>query len=157
MSENRPPGPAGRRPGATRSRPGKRGGVHVQRSRAELGGADDQWSTNGAYTRTGERIPQTLRSSLGQIPVGRRRSELLPGADAETNLNNPARNSGSDVHSTPNPTPTAHVDDVDKTLARAAEPGAQREYGPSQIDDHMRTAAIREPAGNIVGIYEHKP
>jgi predicted enzyme related to lactoylglutathione lyase len=50
----------------------------------------------------------------------------------------------------------AHVPDVEKTFARAEQLGGKREYGPNQIDDHMRTGAIRDPAGNVVGIYEHK-
>jgi uncharacterized protein len=49
----------------------------------------------------------------------------------------------------------AHVADVERTLARAQELGGAREYGPNQVDDHMRTGAIRDPAGNVVGIYEH--
>jgi predicted enzyme related to lactoylglutathione lyase len=49
----------------------------------------------------------------------------------------------------------AHVPDIDATLARAVELGGQRVYGPNVVDDHMRTGAIRDPAGNIFGVYEH--
>src|SRR5437763_436038 len=49
----------------------------------------------------------------------------------------------------------AHVPNVDTVLARAEQLGGKREYGPNQVDDHMRTAAIRDPAGNVVGLYEH--
>jgi hypothetical protein len=42
-------------------------------------------------------------------------------------------------------------------LARAVELGGSREYGPMNIDDHMRTGALRDPAGNIFGIYHHPP
>jgi uncharacterized protein len=50
----------------------------------------------------------------------------------------------------------AHVPDIDQALARAEQLGGKREYGPNQVDDHMRSGAIRDPAGNIVGVYEHK-
>src|SRR5262249_32611899 len=38
----------------------------------------------------------------------------------------------------------AHVADLDKTFSRAEELGGKREYGPNQVDDHMRTGAIRD-------------
>jgi len=50
----------------------------------------------------------------------------------------------------------AHVPDVAATLARAEQLGGRREYGPNQVDDHMRTGALRDPAGNVIGIYEHQ-
>jgi len=50
----------------------------------------------------------------------------------------------------------AHVPDVDVTINRSQGLGGMREYGPNQVDDHMGTAAILDPAGNVVGIYEHK-
>jgi predicted enzyme related to lactoylglutathione lyase len=49
----------------------------------------------------------------------------------------------------------AHVPDVDAVLTRAEELGGERVYGPNAVDDHMRTAAIRDPAGNVFGVYEH--
>ena len=50
----------------------------------------------------------------------------------------------------------ANVPDVEETLARAEQLGGRREYGPNQVDDHMRTGALRDPAGNVFGVYEHK-
>jgi predicted enzyme related to lactoylglutathione lyase len=51
----------------------------------------------------------------------------------------------------------AHVPDVAAALARAEELGGSRVYGPDQVDDHMRTGAFRDPAGNLFGVYEHPP
>ena len=50
----------------------------------------------------------------------------------------------------------ANVADIDATLARAEGLGATRLYGPNEVDDHMRTAAIRDPAGNAFGVYHHR-
>jgi hypothetical protein len=30
-------------------------------------------------------------------------------------------------------------------------------HGPVAVDDHMQTGALRDPAGNIVGVYHHQP
>ena len=49
----------------------------------------------------------------------------------------------------------ANVEDVEQTLARAEELGGKREYGPVDIDDHMQTGAIRDPAGSLFGVYHH--
>lgn len=51
----------------------------------------------------------------------------------------------------------AQVDDVEATLSRAEELGGTREYGPNDVDDHMQTGAIRDPAGNVFGVYHHAP
>lgn len=51
----------------------------------------------------------------------------------------------------------AHVDDVERYLARAEELGGTREYGPIDVDDHMQSGAVRDPAGNLFGIYHHAP
>jgi len=51
----------------------------------------------------------------------------------------------------------ASVDDVERCLARAGELGGKREYGPMDVDDHMQTGAIRDPAGNLFGVYHHAP
>ena len=32
-----------------------------------------------------------------------------------------------------------------------------REYGPVPVDDHMQTGALRDPAGNVFGVYHHAP
>jgi predicted enzyme related to lactoylglutathione lyase len=48
----------------------------------------------------------------------------------------------------------ASVPDVERTLARAEELGAQRVYGPMAVGEQMRTGALRDPAGNVFGIYE---
>jgi predicted enzyme related to lactoylglutathione lyase len=49
----------------------------------------------------------------------------------------------------------AKVPDVEATLAKAESLGASRVYGPNQVDDHTRTGAFRDPAGNVFGVYEH--
>jgi uncharacterized protein len=51
----------------------------------------------------------------------------------------------------------ASVGDVEAVLARAVELGGAREYGPVAVDDHMQTGALRDPAGNVVGVYHHPP
>jgi predicted enzyme related to lactoylglutathione lyase len=49
----------------------------------------------------------------------------------------------------------AKVPDVEQVLARAQQLGGSRIYGPLAIDDHMRTGALRDPAGNVFGVYQH--
>ena len=49
----------------------------------------------------------------------------------------------------------ANVPDVEAALARAERLGGSRVYGPQQVDEHMRTGALRDPAGNVFGVYEH--
>jgi uncharacterized protein len=51
----------------------------------------------------------------------------------------------------------ANVPDVEKTLARAEQLGGTRVYGPTQVDDHTETGALRDPAGNVFGVYHHPP
>jgi predicted enzyme related to lactoylglutathione lyase len=51
----------------------------------------------------------------------------------------------------------ANVGDVEAVLARAVELGGSREYGPLAVDDHMQTGALRDPAGNVFGVYHHPP
>jgi len=51
----------------------------------------------------------------------------------------------------------ANVADVEKTLARAEELGGSRVYGPHDVDDHMQTGALRDPAENVFGVYHHAP
>jgi uncharacterized protein len=51
----------------------------------------------------------------------------------------------------------ASVTDVGAALARAEELGGSREYGPTAVDDHMQTGALRDPAGNVFGVYHHAP
>jgi predicted enzyme related to lactoylglutathione lyase len=51
----------------------------------------------------------------------------------------------------------ARVPDVAAALARAVELGGTREYGPDAVDDHMQTGAVRDPAGNVFGVYSHVP
>ncbi len=53
----------------------------------------------------------------------------------------------------PSATVYARVPDVDAALARAMELGGTREYGPNAVNDHMQTAALRDPAGNVFGLY----
>jgi len=50
----------------------------------------------------------------------------------------------------------ANVPDVEQTLARAGQLGATRVYGPMAVDDHMQTGALRDPAGNVFGVYHHE-
>jgi predicted enzyme related to lactoylglutathione lyase len=49
----------------------------------------------------------------------------------------------------------ANVPDVEATLAKAEKLGGGRVYGPNPVDDHMKTGALRDPAGNVFGVYEH--
>lgn len=51
----------------------------------------------------------------------------------------------------------ANVPDVEAVLARAVQLGGTREFGPLAVDDHMQTGALRDPAGNLFGIYHHPP
>jgi uncharacterized protein len=51
----------------------------------------------------------------------------------------------------------AAVADVAAALVRAEELGGSREYGPTAVDDHMQTGALRDPAGNVFGVYHHAP
>lgn len=49
----------------------------------------------------------------------------------------------------------AKVPDVEAALSRAEALGGARVYGPTPVDDHMQTGALRDPAGNVFGVYEH--
>jgi uncharacterized protein len=49
----------------------------------------------------------------------------------------------------------ARVPDVEAVLAKAETLGGSRELGPVAVDDHMQTGALRDPAGNIFGVYSH--
>jgi uncharacterized protein len=49
----------------------------------------------------------------------------------------------------------ANVPDVEAVLSKAETLGGSRVYGPDRVDDHMRTGALRDPAGNVFGVYEH--
>jgi uncharacterized protein len=49
----------------------------------------------------------------------------------------------------------ANVPDVEQALARAERLGGSRIYGPLAVDDHMQTGALRDPAGNVFGVYHH--
>jgi len=51
----------------------------------------------------------------------------------------------------------ASVPDVEAVLSRAVDLGGTREYGPNPVDDHMQTGALRDPAGNVFGVYHHAP
>lgn len=59
----------------------------------------------------------------------------------------------------PGPWVTVYVSvpDVAAVLARAAELGGSRVHGPAPVDDHLQTGALRDPAGNIVGVYHRAP
>jgi len=47
----------------------------------------------------------------------------------------------------------ASVADVEQTLAKAEQLGGSRVYGPQAVDEQMQTGAIRDPAGNVFGVY----
>jgi uncharacterized protein len=49
----------------------------------------------------------------------------------------------------------ANVPDVETVLSKAETLGGSRVYGPDRVDDHMQTGALRDPAGNVFGVYEH--
>lgn len=49
----------------------------------------------------------------------------------------------------------ANVGDVEAVLTHAIELGGTREYGPVAVDDHMQTGVLRDPAGNVFGVYHH--
>jgi len=51
----------------------------------------------------------------------------------------------------------ASVADVAAVLTRAAQLGGSRVHGPTAVDDHMQTGALRDPAGNVFGVYHHAP
>jgi uncharacterized protein len=51
----------------------------------------------------------------------------------------------------------ASVEDVAATLAAAAQLGGSAAHGPVAVDDHMQTGALRDPAGNVLGVYHHRP
>jgi hypothetical protein len=51
----------------------------------------------------------------------------------------------------------ARVPDVAAVLAKAIELGGSRVRGPDAVDDHMQTGVLRDPAGNIVGVYQRAP
>ena len=51
----------------------------------------------------------------------------------------------------------ARVLDVEAALTTAVELGGAREVGPIVVDDHMQTGALRDPAGNVFGVYSHVP
>jgi predicted enzyme related to lactoylglutathione lyase len=50
----------------------------------------------------------------------------------------------------------ASVPDVEAVLSKAEALGGSRVYGPNAVDDHMKTGALRDPAGNVFGVYEHR-
>jgi len=51
----------------------------------------------------------------------------------------------------------ARVPDVEAALARAERLGGSRVYGPNQVADHTYTGALRDPSGNVFGVYAPRP
>jgi predicted enzyme related to lactoylglutathione lyase len=49
----------------------------------------------------------------------------------------------------------AKVPVVEEALAKAESLGGRRVYGPVDVDDHMQTGALADPAGNVFGVYSH--
>lgn len=47
----------------------------------------------------------------------------------------------------------ASVTDVAATLAGAARLGGSRVHGPVPIGEHLESGALRDPAGNVLGVY----
>jgi predicted enzyme related to lactoylglutathione lyase len=50
----------------------------------------------------------------------------------------------------------ASVRDVEAVLRRAEQLGGSRVYGPNQVGEDMQTGALRDPAGNIFGVYHRE-
>lgn len=51
----------------------------------------------------------------------------------------------------------ASVPDVAAILAAATRLGGTALHGPVAVDDHMQTGALRDPVGNVFGVYHHAP
>lgn len=51
----------------------------------------------------------------------------------------------------------ASVSNVAATLEAAAQLGGSAVHGPVTVDNHMETGALRDPAGNVFGVYRHGP
>jgi predicted enzyme related to lactoylglutathione lyase len=49
----------------------------------------------------------------------------------------------------------ASVPDVAEALDRAQELGGSRVKGPVAVGDHTQRGALRDPAGNVFGVYHH--
>ena len=49
----------------------------------------------------------------------------------------------------------ASVPDVAEALDRAEELGGSRAHGPVAVGDHTESGALRDPAGNVFGVYHH--
>jgi uncharacterized protein len=47
----------------------------------------------------------------------------------------------------------AKVADVGAAMARAEELGGEKVYGPNDVMEGLRSGAIRDPAGNVFGVY----
>ena len=48
----------------------------------------------------------------------------------------------------------ASVSDIDASLKRAEELGGRKVYGPNSVGEGMLTAAFKDPAGNVFGLYQ---
>jgi len=75
----------------------------------------------------------------------------------DTRTDRGIRGSIGSGESGPRATVYARVPDVAATLDRAEELGGSRAQEPAAVDDHMQTGALRDPAGNMVGVYHHGP
>jgi predicted enzyme related to lactoylglutathione lyase len=48
----------------------------------------------------------------------------------------------------------ARVPDVEQALGLAEKLGGSRVYGPNPVGENMQTGALRDPAGNVFGVYQ---
>lgn len=48
----------------------------------------------------------------------------------------------------------AHVDSISNLMMKAQELRSPEQFGPFELGDGSRTAKVRDPAGNLLGLYE---
>jgi uncharacterized protein len=84
-------------------------------------------------------------------------SERARSGTVDTGTNRGIRGSIGAGDPGPWATVYASVPDVPATLAAAAELGGSAVHGPVAVDDNVETGALRDPAGNVLGVYHHRP
>ncbi len=50
----------------------------------------------------------------------------------------------------------ASVPDIEAAFAKAEQLGGQKLYGPNDVGESTLTGAIKDPAGNVFGLYSHR-